>query len=160
MVGRQPCGLLHRSARTGRNEGNAAFLPRAFAPTAVRLDAKGIGRDLCSGVSKEGWHRCVYRKPYLPIFWTLPTSFLSGKSAAAAIGLINSIGSLAGFLGPYLMGYMKDATGNYEAGLLAIAGLAAFATAIILLLPHDKNLEFADSSNLKSGPQAADVAAR
>ena len=58
------------------------------------------------------------------------------------------------------MGYMKDATGNYEAGLLAIAGLAAFATAIILLLPHDKNLEFADSSNLKSGPQAADVAAR
>jgi MFS transporter, ACS family, tartrate transporter len=52
---------------------------------------------------------------YLPIFWTLPTSFLSGKSAAAAIGFINSIGSLAGFFGPYLMGYMKDATGNYEA---------------------------------------------
>jgi hypothetical protein len=38
MVGRQPCRLLHRSARTGRNEGNAAFLPRAFAPTATRLE--------------------------------------------------------------------------------------------------------------------------
>ncbi len=37
MVGRQFCGLLHRSARTGRNQGNAAFLPRAFAPAAVRL---------------------------------------------------------------------------------------------------------------------------
>jgi hypothetical protein len=58
------------------------------------------------------------------------------------------------------MGYMKDATGNYEAGLLAIAGLAASAIAIILLLPHDKNMEFADSSNSKSGPQTADVTAQ
>src|SRR6202022_3377805 len=38
MVGREPCRLLHRSARTGRHEGNAAFLPRAFAPTAARLE--------------------------------------------------------------------------------------------------------------------------
>jgi hypothetical protein len=38
MVGRLPCRLLHRSATTGRDEGNAAFLPRAFAPTGARLE--------------------------------------------------------------------------------------------------------------------------
>ena len=76
---------------------------------------------------------------YLPIFWTLPTAFLSGRSAAAAIGLINSLGSLAGFLGPYLMGYMKDATGNFEAGLLGIAGLAGVAIVVVLLMPTEKN---------------------
>ena len=46
MVGRQPCRLLHRSARTGRNEGNAAFLPGAFASTAgrwvTRFTAQGV----------------------------------------------------------------------------------------------------------------------
>ena len=46
MVGRQPCGLLHRSAGTGRNQGNAAFLPRAFAPTAASLDS-GSQSDRC-----------------------------------------------------------------------------------------------------------------
>ena len=81
---------------------------------------------------------------YLPIFWTLPTAFLSGKSAAAAIGFINSLGSLAGFLGPYLMGYMKDATGGFEAGLLGIAALAGLAVIVIAVLPNQRNLEFVD----------------
>ena len=48
MVGRQPCGLLHRSARTGSNEGNAALLPRAFAPTGARL-------ELASPSPSSGW---------------------------------------------------------------------------------------------------------
>ncbi len=43
----------------------------------------------------------------LPTFWTLPTSFLTGVGAAAGIALINSIGNLAGYLGPFVMGYLK-----------------------------------------------------
>ena len=40
----------------------------------------------------------------LPVFWTLPTAFLSGASAAAGIAVINSVGNLAGFFGPFVMG--------------------------------------------------------
>ncbi len=49
----------------------------------------------------------------LPVFWTLPTAFLSGASAAAGIAVINSIGNLAGFAGPFAMGWLKDLTGRF-----------------------------------------------
>jgi nitrate/nitrite transporter NarK len=79
----------------------------------------------------------------LPVFWTLPTAFLSGAAAAGGIAIINSIGNLAGFAGPYVMGWLKDATGAYEAGLLTIAGAALVAAGIVLLLHHDETLELA-----------------
>ena len=46
------------------------------------------------------------------VFWTLPTAWLSGTAAAGAIALINSVGNLAGFGGPYLIGWVKEATGQ------------------------------------------------
>jgi hypothetical protein len=57
-----------------------------------------------------------------PMFWPLPASFLTGASAAAGIAAINSLGNLSGFAGPYAMGYLKDLTGNFTAGLLSLAG--------------------------------------
>src|SRR3954453_20106831 len=57
-----------------------------------------------------------------PMFWPLPASFLTGASAAAGIAAINSLGNLSGFAGPYAMGYLKDLTGNFTAGLLLLAG--------------------------------------
>ena len=77
----------------------------------------------------------------LPVFWTLPTAFLSGASAAAGIAVVNSIGNLAGFAGPYAMGWVKDQTGSYTGGLLLVAGTAALATIIVLALGHDRRLE-------------------
>ncbi len=56
-----------------------------------------------------------------PLFWTLPTATLRGASAAAGIAVINSIGNLAGFLSPYLIGVIRDATGQATLGLYAIA---------------------------------------
>jgi len=50
-------------------------------------------------------------------FWGLSTAFLSGTAAAGAIALINSVGNLGGFAGPYVMGWLKDATGDYRIGL-------------------------------------------
>jgi sugar phosphate permease len=79
----------------------------------------------------------------LPVFWTLPTAFLSGAAAAAGIAVINSIGNLAGFAGPYAMGFLKDATGTYMAGLLLIAALALMSMVIVLSLHHDRTLEHA-----------------
>ena len=68
----------------------------------------------------------------MPIFWSLATSFLSGASAAVGIALINSIGNLAGFVGPYLVGWIKTATGDFSWALLTLA-VGPLATAVIVL---------------------------
>ena len=77
----------------------------------------------------------------LPVFWTFPTAFLSGPAAAGGIALINSIGNLAGFAGPYAMGVLKDWTGTYTVGLLTLSAAGLMAMVIVLLLPHDTALE-------------------
>jgi nitrate/nitrite transporter NarK len=77
----------------------------------------------------------------LPVFWTLPTAFLSGAAAAGGIALVNSIGNLAGFAGPYAMGWLKDATGTYTAGLLSLSAAGLIAMIIVLALGHDEALE-------------------
>ncbi|TIO90060.1 MAG: MFS transporter, partial [Mesorhizobium sp.] len=58
-----------------------------------------------------------------PLFWSLPTSFLAGTGAAAGIALINSVGNLAGFVSPYLVGYLKDLTGATQVGMYALAAI-------------------------------------
>ncbi|MFJ9532244.1 MFS transporter [Herbaspirillum sp. NPDC101396] len=65
-----------------------------------------------------------------PLFWSLPTSFLSGAAAAVGIAAINSVGNLAGFVSPYLIGYLKDlthsgATGMYMLAIMLVIGSAA-----------------------------------
>ncbi|MGA2287373.1 MFS transporter [Bradyrhizobium sp.] len=82
----------------------------------------------------------------LPVFWTLPTAFLSGAAAAAGIAVINSIGNLAGFAGPFAMGWIKDQTGSYAGGLLLLAGLGILAMGIVLVLGHDHALEHAPAA--------------
>jgi len=66
-------------------------------------------------------------------FWALPSEFLTGYSAAAGIALINSVGNLGGFAGPYTIGRIATRTGNPYAGL-AIAGVTLFVSAILVLL--------------------------
>jgi ACS family tartrate transporter-like MFS transporter len=65
-----------------------------------------------------------------PAFWPLPSEFLSGKGAAAGIALVNSIGNLGGFAGPYAVGWLKDSTGSYQSGLYFLAA-CAFLSAVI-----------------------------
>jgi sugar phosphate permease len=71
---------------------------------------------------------------YLPSFWSLPTQFLTASSAAAAIGLINSVGNLGGFVGPYLMGYVNTTTNSFAVGMLYLSGSACLAGSLILTL--------------------------
>ena len=77
----------------------------------------------------------------LPIFWTLPAAFLSGPAAAGGIALINSIGNLAGFAGPFATGRIKDLTGSYTGGLLSLAAAGYIAMIIVLVIGHDHSLE-------------------
>src|SRR5260221_5291951 len=60
---------------------------------------------------------------YAPVFWTLPTALLAGTASAIAIAAINSVGNFAGFLGPFTVGYLRDATGSFSAGLFASAAV-------------------------------------
>jgi ACS family tartrate transporter-like MFS transporter len=65
-----------------------------------------------------------------PSFWPLPSEFLTGSAAAGGIALVNSIGNLGGFAGPYIIGWIKGATGSYEWALYAMA-LSATLSAVI-----------------------------
>jgi nitrate/nitrite transporter NarK len=75
------------------------------------------------------------------VFWTLPTAILGGGTAAAGIAAINSIGNLAGYFGPFAMGYIKDATGSFAWGLAFVGATALLALIITLALGHDSSLE-------------------
>ena len=72
-------------------------------------------------------------------FWALPTVFLSGPAAAASIALINSIGNLGGFLGPYVIGYLSDRTGGFTAGLLYLVGAGFVGGLLVLSLRPEKS---------------------
>lgn len=71
----------------------------------------------------------------LPLFWSLPTAFLAGAGAAAGIAMVNSIGNLAGFLGPYAVGWLKQATGANDSGMYLLAGFLVLGALITLSVP-------------------------
>jgi ACS family tartrate transporter-like MFS transporter len=68
-----------------------------------------------------------------PPFWSLPTAFLRGDGAAAGIGLINSVGNLGGFVGPYVMGWMQGLSGDFRVGLRVLAASALLSGVLVLV---------------------------
>ena len=81
----------------------------------------------------------------LPIFWTLPTSTLRGPAAAGGIALINAIGNVGGFAGPFVIGWIKEATGNFTYGLLVVAGGVLLTGVVTLFIGHDAKAEHIDT---------------
>lgn len=69
-----------------------------------------------------------------PPLWSMPTLFLSGPAAATGIAAINSIGNLGGFVGPSVIGWVKDTTGSFVGGLYFVAGLLVFSAVLTLIL--------------------------
>jgi MFS transporter, ACS family, tartrate transporter len=84
----------------------------------------------------------------MPVFWTLPTYLLSGTAAAGGIALINSIGNLAGFLGPYVMGWTRDASGAYAAGLLALSAACLMSIGMVFTLRDEEANETARAASV------------
>ena len=68
------------------------------------------------------------------IFWTIPAMRLSGVAAAAGFALINSVGNLGGFFGPYLTGWVREATGKFSLTLVVLGGFLATSGVIVLLV--------------------------
>ncbi|OPY14002.1 MAG: putative tartrate transporter [Syntrophus sp. PtaB.Bin001] len=67
-------------------------------------------------------------------FWAIPSSFLTSSAAAGAIAMINSIGNLGGFVGPYAMGCIRDATGSFEGGIVFLVVCLLLAALFLVLL--------------------------
>ena len=75
-------------------------------------------------------------------FWSMPSEFLTGASAASGIALINSVANLGGFVGPYAIGFATQKTGSLIPGL-AVASVSLFVSAgLILFLPKTHKAEF------------------
>jgi len=89
---------------------------------------------------------------FLPVFWTLPSEFLTGTAAAGGIALINAIGNLAGFAGPVAMGYIKGATGSFSLGLIFIGLLAVMSFTLIFALGFNRSHQ-QEPSGKASGPR-------
>jgi MFS family permease len=70
----------------------------------------------------------------LPVFWALPSTFLTGVAAAGGIALINSLGNLSGFGGPYITGWLDDLTGNAKFALWVVGVLSLAAAALVVYL--------------------------
>ena len=64
------------------------------------------------------------------VFYTIPQGFLTGAAAAGGIAFINSVGAFGGFVGPYMVGFLKDTTGSFDAGMIGMAVILIVATAI------------------------------
>ena len=123
------------------------LLALGVAITAIGLIGAGaIGASFAAialiGVAAAGTYGC--RAP----FWPLPSMFLTGTAAAAGIAFINAIGNLGGFIGPYAVGFARDATGTYTAGLYLLGGLAVCGAIVTILLktPSDLPDQPADSA--------------
>jgi nitrate/nitrite transporter NarK len=77
---------------------------------------------------------------FTPVFWAVPTMFLSESAAAASIGLINSVGNLGGFVGPLVMGYLVHRTRSFTAGLLYLVGSFLLSGVLMLTIGVGRRL--------------------
>jgi MFS transporter, ACS family, tartrate transporter len=125
---------------------------RGHAATALLMVAVGVG---LSGLFADPLTKmallclALIGTSSLPaLFWPLPASLLTGASAAAGIAAINSLGNLAGFFGPYVMGYLKDQTGDFKVGLLVLAACAVVGAAVVFTLRISPALEMASAESL------------
>ncbi len=77
----------------------------------------------------------------LPTFWSLPTALLTGTAAAGGIALINAVGNVGGFVGPYLVGWIRDTFKDPALATASLGGFMILAGVITLLLGHDSRME-------------------
>ena len=73
-------------------------------------------------------------KAYQPAFWSMPSLFLASAAAAGSIGLINSVGNLGGFLGPYLLGWLKTRNDSFDLGVGCLAASMFVSASILFFL--------------------------
>jgi len=128
--------------RSDRSGNRALYVAGACA-----LCAAGLAACTFIGTGHPVWMMVALilgimgQQSIAPTFWALPTAMLTGVAAAGGIAMINAVGNLGGFLGPYMFGLIKDHTGSDMISLLALACAPMVCTVILLALGHDRRLE-------------------
>jgi ACS family tartrate transporter-like MFS transporter len=95
---------------------------------------------------------CVGIYATYPVFWTLPTAFLTGEAAAGAIALIVATGNLSGVVAPAVIGWLKDSTGGFSTGMAMLGGTLLLACATTLLAKYDTKRKTADFGRAEARP--------
>lgn len=155
--------IVHQFGISYFATGLVAAVPYIFAAVAMvgwglHADRRGERRLHCAAacfLSFIGLASCVFlhnpmvlmvaivlaqmgQSSIAPTFWPLPGAMLTGVAAAGGIALINSVGNLGGFFGPYAVGLVRAATGSFGLGMLVIASGMAVAGIILLLLTPER----------------------
>ncbi|MGW4332865.1 MFS transporter [Rhodococcus koreensis] len=73
-----------------------------------------------------------------PLFWTIPTTLLSGAAAAGGIALINSVGNLSGFVSPFVTGWLSDLTGSFSLSLWLNSAVLVSGLVVLLMITRDQ----------------------
>jgi D-galactonate transporter len=123
--------LFGRSADQRRERRWHLIIPALMGTVGFTLASMWAGSTALSlvalSIAAAGVLTCA------PLFWSLPTSFLGGTAAAAGIAVINSVGNLAGFVSPYMIGALKEGTGSTTIPMYVLAlSLVAGAVAVFL----------------------------
>jgi nitrate/nitrite transporter NarK len=116
-----------RSDRKGERYGHAAFanLVGGAALLASALLHDPTARVAAMSLALAG------TLSFAGVFWTIPSGFLSGASAATGLAAISALGILGGFVSPWFIGYLKDQTGDFRWGI-GIVGSVAIVAAFML----------------------------
>ena len=117
------------SDRTGERRWHAA-LPVILCGVALSLAVIYSSRSTISITLFVLVGACFYG--FQPCFWAVPTLFLSDSAAAASIGLINSVGNLGGFAGPFVIGYLANRTHSFAPGLWYLV-ISLFVSGALML---------------------------
>ena len=112
--------------RTGKKMGNMILSLGLATIGLLRQSVLGIAAGFAdrSDAGAGGHHGGARHFP------AIPPRILTGAGAAAGLAFINSIGTFGGFVGPYMMGVFKDATGGFTTGILVMAGIMVVTTAL------------------------------
>ena len=133
-------GMVHWGRHSDRNCERQWHVVISFMAMVVGLALASITAGptiMMAAVCIAGWGLFSV----MPVFWTLPTAFLSGAGAAAGIATINSIGGLGGYFGPKIFGQLRDWTGTDFAGLIFLSSCAVIGAVIMLVLGQNPALE-------------------
>jgi len=124
------------SDRTGERKRHVAFC--ALVAATGLIVAAAFTHNLPLLVLSFAFSQ-VGQRSVMSVFWSIPPIVLGGTAAAAGIALINAVGNLGGFVGPSVMGWLRDATGGYSGGMLVLAAalLAAAALVVTIKLPPE-----------------------
>ncbi|WP_413797206.1 MFS transporter [Streptomyces iranensis] len=122
--------LFGRSADKRRERRWHLVIPSLMGAVGFSLSAVWNGSTALSlialSVAAAGVLTCA------PLFWSLPTAFLGGTAAAAGLAIINSVGNLAGFVSPYMIGALKDTTGSASIPMYVLAFTLVVGAAAVL----------------------------